>query len=775
MKGKFKRIIALLMMVVMTMTTTISCNDSGNRDKETKSVEYLTRGQWITMLAQRFGMTDYFSDTPYYSDVDSDSEIFQFVQSCYEWGILSTGTDTFKPDEIATTGFVISTSVLATGINYSEYMTGDDPNEGILGLANAKGITNIKYGEDSKLTEGICLVEAAVILNSAVTCYLEEDNGDENYAVATYKEDVVDKTEEENLVINDDASQVTMSKEQAEDIQEGTVFLVPTEEFPEGYALKAVSKTTNEDGTCVVNTERPEIYEVLDAVDIDSTVVADSEHFTPAEGVTIVEDSSSNINNCVPTVVTSTSQTYDLNGTEYKVSETAEASLSAAKTITLNVNLLDGSTNLVEDQTLTGKLSKMQTYFDNFEFKGKSSQKSNDDYKSFVTTAEGSRVGFDVDRAYYAKMDELADQYQAGTISQEQFCSQLEAYKQEITEDAEPVYKYKAGYSLTGKIELQVAATAKAKIDFDWANTKVEEFSVTVDSKTSSNITLAGKFVGEQKLGEFNIPLNGGFGINIEVKLFVEANGEIAYNFEICNTTKVEYKSDGGFKSAAEKSAKQSVDVKVSLEAGANLVACLTFWGFDILDVGITASALLEAKTSFYIKDGVEASPSDNTVTIYEEVGMKSDATLYLPIIKLKVGCKDGSVLNTLGLSLELKLCSKDMAQQIKIYDGSDIVKVSRVIDLEEESTEETTQGGTRQGLSIDTYVTVLNVNDTVNIQYTLPTGYTDSDLVWSVGDSSIATVSGGKVTGKQEGTTNITVKTKDGKYKAESTIVVNQ
>lgn len=774
MKGKLRRIVAMMLLVVMCLTTLISCG-SDNKDQSIGSVDYLTRGQWVTMLGQRFGMVNYMNNEPYYTDVASDSEIFPYVQSCFEWGILSTGTDTFKPDEIATTGFVISTSVLATGIDYREYMEGDDPNEGILGLANAKGITSIKYGEDKKLTEGLCLVEAAVILNSAVTCYLSEDNSEDDHIIVEYREDVLDKTDSENVTVNEDASQITMPASEAADIDTGEVFLVPSEQYPEGYAVKAVSKTVEADGACTIKVERPEIYEVLDEIDIDTYAIADSEHFVPVEGVTIVKDSAK-ANSAQLTAKADMSHISDLSGTDHKIDNTVEASASGSKTITLNINLTDGSSELTQDTSLDAKLSKMGTYFDEFKFSGKHSKTNNDDYDDFIKTAEGSRVAFSNDRAYLDKMGELADQYNAGQISEEEFCSQLETYRQQITENAKPVYKYKAGYSLTGQVQLELGVAAEAKIDFDWGNTTVEKFSLSLNSKTTSNVTLKGKIGGDAKLGELKIPINGGFVITVEVSLFVEANGEISYNFEVTSATKMEYENANGFKSTCDKSAKQSIDAKLSLEAGARLTACLTFIDIDIIDVALAASGKLEATASFYIEDGANIDHTAEQITIYEEIGLKTDVNLYLPIIKLQVGKKDNTVINELCLSAEFTLISQDQAEKIKLYDTQSAVRAEEVIPLKQE---ETTSGdGEKQpqgGLYIDRYLIIVDVGNSAVIECTLPDGYKESDLVWSSEKANIATVSGGIVTGISEGSSLVTVKTSDGKFTATCTVIVNK
>ena len=66
-----------------------------------------------------------------------------------------------------------------------------------------------------------------------------------------------------------------------------------------------------------------------------------------------------------------------------------------------------------------------------------------------------------------------------------------------------------------------------------------------------------------------------------------------------------------------------------------------------------------------------------------------------------------------------------------------------------------------------------INESEKLNISE-IPQGYSISDLIWESADNNIATVTGqGVVTGVSFGTTIITVKTSDGKYKSQCTISI--
>ena len=83
MYSRMKRLVALFMVMVLTSSLLISCG----KDKEKTSVEsnatpeYVTRGEWITSLAESFGMTQFENQEPYYKDVTSDNPLFKKANS----------------------------------------------------------------------------------------------------------------------------------------------------------------------------------------------------------------------------------------------------------------------------------------------------------------------------------------------------------------------------------------------------------------------------------------------------------------------------------------------------------------------------------------------------------------------------------------------------------------------------------------------------------------------------------------------------------------------
>lgn len=107
----------LAMLLIMTMGTSflVGCG-SAKTDESVISTEEeisFTRGEWITGLASSLGMIEYTQEKAYFTDVDSNDEIFPYVQLATEWGLFEETGGAFEPEGKATREFVVATAVIA--------------------------------------------------------------------------------------------------------------------------------------------------------------------------------------------------------------------------------------------------------------------------------------------------------------------------------------------------------------------------------------------------------------------------------------------------------------------------------------------------------------------------------------------------------------------------------------------------------------------------------------------------------------------------------------
>ena len=112
MKKQLLSIAGIMLILVM---------GSSCKTKKIEEKNSFTRREWAIMLSEAYGIDFNFVDDPYYEDIDKDDPQFEIIQALYEYKVLSQKTSKFKPDDTPTLGFVVSSAVLASGVDYSIY------------------------------------------------------------------------------------------------------------------------------------------------------------------------------------------------------------------------------------------------------------------------------------------------------------------------------------------------------------------------------------------------------------------------------------------------------------------------------------------------------------------------------------------------------------------------------------------------------------------------------------------------------------------------------
>ncbi|MDE6210305.1 MAG: Ig-like domain-containing protein [Lachnospiraceae bacterium] len=779
MKIRIKKFISFITAVAMTITL-VACgaNEADDVKEVSNLVSYITRGQWIQLLAQGFGLDSFTGESPYYTDVNSDDEIYTYVQACYEWNILSTGTDTFKPDDVATLGFVITTSVLAAELDYEKYATSDDLNESIINCANEYGLTNIKYSDSDELNTGVTPVEASTVLNSAVSAYMAEE---EEVFNVIYRDTVIDNTIEQITTLANEGKNIVLAEE-ADKLDVGSVLLMPTDsEHPYGYTLKVISKDLNSDGTYTIETVVPEIYEVFEEIDVDQNFMLDPKYFEPAEGVTVIEElEESNISSSV--AFKNKDNISILNSSDYSIDSTKTHTYEsgASNSITLGISL--GSSGLKIDSSFEKNMNGLKANITNTAF-------HDNDNEAFLYLIGKSKVMPTND--YFTTCTDLIDDYISGNINTNELKKKLEDAKEEYKKkDKDKSDKeWDTGWTLSGKVIMELGVDIESKIHFTLFDTipdKLEEFSVSIYSDTKTEIQFKGEAGKEFKLGKFSVPVAAGFGVGVEVKLFIDVNGTITYTYTVKSENKLSY-SDGKFKKTHSESSSHSGELGASIEAGLDTAIAVDFWGFDLAKCGVKISAKGEVKGGLEKVLEYEENKAENTMTITDKLIATGSVMIYAPLVTIYIG-GDGTLIKKIGIDAEFGILTEDNTQKIKIYEAKEeLILDKKIVPLHEDETttedtttssgeDTTTDNNTNTGylLTLSEFVVAMDVGGVVTLTATLPEGYSNSDLVWSSSDSSVATVSNGTIKGVSEGSSTITVTTKDGKYKVQCFVTVN-
>lgn len=790
MKKTMKRIIAFILSMVMILTTLVGCGKSEEQKKEVDTSGYLTRGEWVSMLSKTFGFDEYEQETPYYEDVTESDEIYESVQSCRERNLLSVDTKNFNSNEIATLGFVASTAVLAAGIDYTKYAEGtNSENEAIIKCARETGICPEADNDEKVLRQGVSEVYASVVLNAAQGLFLAYA-GEEKYEVS-YAEGVIDNFENESVKIDADGN-LTMDTA----AQIGSIIVCPpSEEYPNGHAVKVTRVDYEPDGTPVYVTEEAEFAEVFEDVDIATIVEATPDCFYPVEGVTIISEDSVDADNTA--VIGDVECEYidtEVNS-EAQKTVTLDGNFSKSNETTLKIDLKKGtvkpSTKTTDDLSLFGgRLDLKKEFEDKYSLDDKKKKKLWDDSAELNSLAS-------------KRADKIIEKYKNGEMSFDDFKKKMQKFHNEngIEKGLTAKGNFDAGWNLTGTVKINMSVAAAAAVSVKWfLKTKLESFSIDITNKFETSLTLEGKFEGEVEIGKYKIPVGAtGASVDIAVFLKVEGNGKITLKTVVTNSQKIEYK-DGKTTKTNKSTSNCDLEIELTLKVSAGLKVSICLLTFDIVDASISASIKLEIKGKAGRDITLEESVSDDGTSClkYEDaLVLRHEESIMAPIVELTVG-SNKSMAGKLGLSFTIKFITEDdikksgspflykhNEKEIKFLIDSEIIEIGEQPTTEEETTEAETS--TELELITEEYtgkVGVLALNDfAISIkpgnQYQLkvirlPDGYEDSDIIWSVEDTSIATISQkGIVNTVKSGSTKAYAKTKDGKYLGSCNILV--
>ena len=284
---KLKKIVSLVIAMIMVVSAFSGCGTKKvNTDDDTS--KYITRGAWVEAIGTIWGMDEYNEKVPYFTDVPSDSEIFPYVQSCYEWNVISTDKKEFKKDEVATLGFAVSSATMI--LSAADV---DMTNEEILNKAVEYKILNEEDNTEEKLRQGITPEEADNIIALTQALYFS-DNANQVCDIDLV-ENIKDYSKEDDITLVNDST-YTVSEKVADELEQSDVFIIDSENGTGGQvALKVVSKKDNGDGTYTIVTEIPDAEDVIESVDIEGTYCPDYENIIPEDGikVTPLEDDNS--------------------------------------------------------------------------------------------------------------------------------------------------------------------------------------------------------------------------------------------------------------------------------------------------------------------------------------------------------------------------------------------------------------------------------------------------------------------------------------------------
>lgn len=783
---KLKRIVSAIMSLIMMFTLLSGCGKK-NTETDNDADKFITRGAWVEAIGTIWGMDEYTEKVPYFTDVPSDSEIFPYVQSCYEWNVISTDTTEFKKDDVATLGFAVSSATMIL-------LGGDTKitNEELIEDAINYGLLEEKQNNKNDLSCGITSEQADNIISIAQELYLSETQ--EQICDIQMADGVKDYSNEKDKINKKNDNTYIIDNDIAKSLVNGEVIIAPDEEDISGQiALKVINKKDNGDGTYTISTDIPEMDEVFDSVDIAGTYYADCSQVEPEDGFKVVplEESTgtsygAGSNNAdLANYITS----YDENG---KAIQTKDYSINNSKSWkfegSVGTDGIEAMLTKPKDEgadlafglgvNKDGTLSmKNQAIFDNAS--NVETEFSLCDIDSEIQKALKDNNVDGTDLTGIQAYDAIKD-YAAGLISKDSLMDKLNACAEKTS--FSPTLSYKAGYSLEGSVSVKNLAVIA---DIKTKGMRVEKAAVRVSGQIEKSISLKGNINTEIKIGKVAIPLVPGGAVSLCLNFYVYAdfNGSVSVKTTVTLDNKVEFEGSKGRK-CINNNVDTDVDIEASIEVGPAFGISVNAIGLELVSLRIKVGVMLDAELTRKYTSNV-SSEGDSTV-ITHKLNLALKLTLYLPLVKIELnktkGCIGGKIFSATWTPIDKSVIDKGKKTESGI--GNLCVK-KELINIDNDlyqakfiirkvsNPEET---GLGDYISLDHMAINVFVGEKSELVIeNMPNGYDESDIVWNTDDEKIAIVKNGVVTGVGEGTTTVHAVTSDGNYNVACLVTVSK
>ncbi len=638
--GLITRIIALSLVACLLFLNGCTGNETGMEDATDNDMDYVTRGEWLFMLADGFGLDAHQSNTPYYSDIDMGNDLFSAVQSLAEWGILSIyASDTLAPSNRVTYEEVASTAAIAAGFRYDR--NGDLNIEDSVAYAVECGI--VESGEN--LSQYMTLPECEAALEAARHTYLNPPTEEKTSVV--FSDELIDLTgisvDEIQMIDNtlifpdslvdgitqDGSGNLTAyinTGVETVEIQIGDTFITaPTAEHLTGTAYK-VSDIEEADSGIIFTTEIPTVADLYNELVIHTTVQAAADNIIWADGVT-------------------------------ELPVMADQMSANGQSGEFRIELLSANAQNAYDLAQTDAAYKSSASFS----WGSGAKKLTDVMYSDALGNGDAREALENSDFVYTDIPGISD-FTLGNQVQS-WEKALEAYD-----------KYLPGYEITGTISIALNATVD--VDYYKINILGNEIqmwpdlaSLKIDSQISTDLKLEGKLEEALEIAKIPIPI-GTTGLSVDCALFLyaTASGAVEAKLELCNEEKVEWQSTAGFRHMpGENTAESEIQATGDLNAGAGVSASVCAFSVKIIGADIKAGADVEAVGSVVGKYEEQTDDSGVTTCNYTEA-IKLSSAVYLPIVSLTVSGPE-HLSNLLGLEKSWDIIGKETAHKFPIFE----------------------------------------------------------------------------------------------------------
>lgn len=553
--------------------------DSGtDYQQEKSSSQMLTRYQWMKMLGEYFGFTEPNGTQALWEDVPKDNSYYKYIQSASEWEILKVDGK-FYGNKAVTGEFMAQTMIQSIGEDlFDLYIEkhNNNLNYTSLYLLEEKG-----FIQERELKRKIKKQRAEKFFKDVTAFYDMELHGIDSQKIV-YKKDVKRIPLNSVMQMDDSIENIKVRKKYARKLKKGTPVVVDTK-F--GMLAKEVVRAKKNGEITLKDTALDNVLESLQAS--QSTTIG-FEDFVQAYGTKKMRT----------------------NYKQYKEMSMAENNYQA-----LNLARIKNSVNTSQGDTLS-----REGFTVNFSVtsKGEDGEKETSctiiDNKSKMgfeyTEGQGFKVLSNGDMPWDISAEENTP---SSSNAPETTASSLEKGKEE---------KYKLKTEKSSSIMASVAInniSIYSYVDMgqDSLIKKIVPEKVDIRSTIASSIEFSAD--GSVNLGKtiasipFPIGAGKAFGINLDLRLILDANGQVKLGIENTNTSGLVYEKGKGIRridpkvDKGVKDPEQDIVVQASMELEPKLEfqPNISVLGKNLVDLELDVGVYVQFSVTGRISEGV--------------------------------------------------------------------------------------------------------------------------------------------------------------------------
>lgn len=268
-----RRIISILMVAATLLTTVLGLGGCSSNEEP-----YITVGQWLQMIDESFGMTDYTTTTPFFENVQSTDQYFDAVQIAAEWEVI----DVAEPLDV--NAKLTWKQALFTIINVGDFMDPDASEESKIEFATNNFDSSIR---DYWMNRVITPEKALVLLTTAQNLWANK-TFDHVIEEVEYKDGVLDLTSTltENDIYTDNNGTTIIPKDKVQSLKQGDVYVLPPVNGNVAVsAYRVESVRTEGDYTYITNSsEDIELEDIAENIFVEETFVPSAERAVIYDG-----------------------------------------------------------------------------------------------------------------------------------------------------------------------------------------------------------------------------------------------------------------------------------------------------------------------------------------------------------------------------------------------------------------------------------------------------------------------------------------------------------